>query len=78
MIAKRIFTLDECWESFIAQFFNIDEAIEVMYWDVADMELKDERVNKLLRLASCPSSPVGEKTNAGKAVFRIIAKFVNQ
>jgi hypothetical protein len=67
-------------EEIMNDFFNqfpIAEAIQVMWEDVTDLKIKDERVFKLLRLASCKASPDGEKTNAGRAAFKLIAKIVN-
>lgn len=64
-------------------FFNsfegdINGAIKKMTSDVIELKINDNRINKLLTLASCSASPVGEKTNAGRAAFRLIAGHVNQ
>lgn len=56
---------------------NIADVIRMMVSDVKELKIHDERINKLLRLASCPASPIGEKTNAAKMAFTFITKHVN-
>lgn len=74
---NRIIPVEVLMDQFFGQFPDISEAISVMYNDIDDLGLNDKTINKLLRLASCPSAAIGEKLNAGRAAFKLIAKYVN-
>ena len=62
-------------DAFFNQFREVSEAISVLLDDVSDLDIDDSVINKLLRLASCKSSTVGEKTNAGRAAFKRIQTY---
>lgn len=62
---------------FLSQFENVGEAVNVMLCDMDEYGIIDASANKMLRLASCPSSPVGERTNAARAAYKRIAAHFN-
>ncbi|MDY8021229.1 hypothetical protein [Paenibacillus polymyxa] len=68
--------IENIWNEFLRDC-SIIEAIEVMVADVKELKINNKRVEKLLRLASCPASPLGEKTNAAKMAFTFISDIVN-
>ncbi|OMF38799.1 hypothetical protein BK133_00935 [Paenibacillus sp. FSL H8-0548] len=72
--------LETACNSFFDQFKNDKGparfALDVMYNDISEMKFNNPTVNKLLRLASCPSSPDGERMNAARAAFKLISKYV--
>lgn len=62
---------------FLSQFENVGEAVNVMLCDMDEFKIFDTVASKMLRLASCPSSPVGERTNAARAAYKRIATYFN-
>lgn len=69
--------LNEACDSFFVQFEgDTNFAVNVMYNDIDELKLNDKQVLKLLRLASCESSPAGEKLNAARAAFKKIRSYV--
>ena len=72
--------LETACDSFFNQFKNdrgdAKFAVDIMYNDIDEMNFNSPTVNKLLRLASCLSSPNGERMNAARAAFKIISKYV--
>lgn len=70
--------IQERCESFFNQFDgDVRAAVTFMYTDMDEFNIVDPVATKLLRLASCPSSPVGERTNAARSAFKRIAKNFN-
>lgn len=63
---------DRC-NRFFDQFDgDIQQIVSVMSVDMEEYGIVDGLASKLLRLASCPSSPIGERTNAARAAFKRI------
>jgi hypothetical protein len=74
----NVIPVNSLWESMLEQAQNdIREVVEWLKDDAKNASLNNSKLDKLLRLASCNASPVGEKTNAAKAAFRILVAHFN-
>ncbi|AIQ19569.1 hypothetical protein H70357_24810 [Paenibacillus sp. FSL H7-0357] len=71
-MAKR---LDKMWEGALFTFGSVDNLITLMIKSIKEAQIKDSRIEKLLKLASCAAAPMGEKENAAKMAFKFMEPY---
>jgi hypothetical protein len=64
--------INRLWSGAIFTYGSVEKIIFAMIKGAELANIKDARIHKLLKLASCPSAPIGEKENAAKMAFKFM------
>lgn len=78
MQKKRFIPMEEHWNNFVSRFQDIAEVVNQLMFDMNDMKCASDQARKLIKLASCQSSPINERLNACRAAFIILVKHANK